>query len=423
MPQPLPATPDVVAPPPGHPRFPLIDSLRAIAAIAIVMVHVALLSGPLLVDHWWRGLLANLNIGVTLFFLLSGFLLYRPFVAARELGSPPTPVATYARRRFLRIAPAYWLALTALTIFPGVYGAFTGNWWIYYGLLQNYPIYTATGGCAENVLRCGLSPTWSLGVEVGFYICLPIFALGMAWLTTRARRSVWFFVEISVLLLISVISVGIQGHDGTSDLFKWLYFSPVGRGWWFALGMALAVLSVHTHERGAEAKPLRWLADNPLVCWGAAIGLYVFCALFLLPPEATFSGRTTYRAQFLSEFVLFGVISALMIIPAVFGEDRGGLPRRILANPVLGWLGLISYGIFLWHFPIMLGLVDGGILDWWPSHAFIVTTITTLAITIVCASISYYALERPLMRFKNKRKPKPRPLVSSGTGPQKAGST
>ena len=99
------SVPDVVAPPPRHPRFPLLDGLRAIAVLTVVLVHVAFFGeaiGPSLGGR----LLAHLNIGVTIFFLISGFLLYRPFIAHRA-GGPGAPAVTqYAKRRLLRIFPA-----------------------------------------------------------------------------------------------------------------------------------------------------------------------------------------------------------------------------------------------------------------------------------------------------------------------------
>jgi peptidoglycan/LPS O-acetylase OafA/YrhL len=89
------------------------------------------------------------------------------------------------------------------------------------------------------------------------------------------------------------------------------------------------------------------------------------------------------------------------MLPAVFGHaQREGLARRVMRNRVLSWLGLVSYGIFLWHFPILVALAEGGVNDWVPGAAFLVLGTLTLAITIVCAALSYYLVERPLMRFK-----------------------
>jgi peptidoglycan/LPS O-acetylase OafA/YrhL len=87
---------------------------------------------------WIGDYTARLDIGVTVFFLISGFLLYRPFVLARFHEAQPVRGRDFARRRLLRIVPAYWLALTVLAIYPGLVGIWTHDWWIYYGFLQIY---------------------------------------------------------------------------------------------------------------------------------------------------------------------------------------------------------------------------------------------------------------------------------------------
>ncbi len=392
--------PAAVAPPPGHPRFPLFDAIRAFAALSIVLVHVAIFSGALN-DAPYRNLVAHLDIGVTIFFLLSGFLLYRPFVAARILGSAGVRLRDYGRRRFLRIAPAYWLALTALAIFPGLDAVFSGDWWVYYGLLQNYPIYTPEAECTSFNFGCGIAPTWTLAIEIGFYVMLPFFALAMARIAPRGRDGRWPHVELAVLAALAGVSVWIQSFNLISDLSIWLFFSPLGRFWWFALGMALAVVSVRVAQRGSEPAMLRWLGDHPGLLWAVALALYLVASLFWLEPRPALAARVGISMlDYLGAYLLFGVIAALIILPAAFGDARGGAPRRILANPLLAWLGLISYGIFLWHYPIMLGLVEGGVNDWWPQMAFPVLATVTLAITVSCAALSYYLVERPLMRRK-----------------------
>lgn len=76
------------------------------------------------------------------------------------------------------------------------------------------------------------------------------------------------------------------------------------------------------------------------------------------------------------------------------------MPRRILANRTLGWVGAISYGIFLWHLPILFELGDLQASGWLPGDPFLVLSAATIAITTVCAAASYYAIERRLMRLK-----------------------
>src|SRR3954469_6463718 len=102
-------TPDALAPPPGNPRFPLLDPLRAVAALAIVVTHTAELGG-FNTTHALGAWTVRLDCGVAGFFVLSGSLLPRPFVAAGRDGRGAPRVARYARRRALRILPGYWVA-------------------------------------------------------------------------------------------------------------------------------------------------------------------------------------------------------------------------------------------------------------------------------------------------------------------------
>src|SRR5947209_19307560 len=106
----------VVAPPPGNPRFPLVDGMRAIAALLVLVVHTSFLSGADF-GAWYGKYASRFDVGVPIFFAISGFLLYRPFVAAHLEGKAGPRVGDYAWRRFLRIVPAYWFALTVLSFY------------------------------------------------------------------------------------------------------------------------------------------------------------------------------------------------------------------------------------------------------------------------------------------------------------------
>jgi peptidoglycan/LPS O-acetylase OafA/YrhL len=128
------AIPPAVAPPPGNPRFPLVDGVRAIAAISVLFFHAGIGSSvPLVYAYQFAS-------GVPIFFLVSGFLLYRPFVAGRLRSSGrKIRIRDFARRRLLRIVPAYWVALTLLAIYPTLSGGVFGSRApIYYGFAQDY---------------------------------------------------------------------------------------------------------------------------------------------------------------------------------------------------------------------------------------------------------------------------------------------
>ena len=98
--------------------FPCFDGLRAVAAISVVLHHVSYPTGKMF-KGYFAPFFTHLDIGVAVFFLISGFLLYRPFVAAAFEGRPGPSVRRFFRRRLLRIFPAYWLALIGIIIFFG----------------------------------------------------------------------------------------------------------------------------------------------------------------------------------------------------------------------------------------------------------------------------------------------------------------
>lgn len=383
--------PDVVAPPPRHPRFPLLDGMRAIAVLSVVFVHAGVSSqsfGPSLAGR----LLAHLNVGVTIFFLISGFLLYRPFIAHRAGGATAPEVAQYAKRRLLRIYPAYWLVITVLVVVPGLTGVVNGQWWIQYGLMQTLPLQGGSG-CTGAPWECGLAQTWSLVVEMTFYVALPLYVLCAARLARGRSVQYWMRAELLLLAALAGISIGLVANGVDPGVRSWVSGTLVGYMFWFALGMGLAIVSVGLRGRESESRILRLVASRPLIPWLAAFAIYVLLSFSVAPTPFIFD-----RGQAVLVHLSFGAIAALLLLPAVFGDSMGGAPRRLLANSIVAWLGLISYGIFLWHYAAALELGVRG-----ADAGFVVVLLGTLAISIPCAAASYYLVERPILRLKYRR--------------------
>ena len=276
MPPPVSVVAPAVMPPPGNPRFPLLDALRAFAALAVLFGHVAG-AAHITVLYWWGPLLANGDQGVTVFFILSGFLLYRPLVSAQLGGAPRPPWRDYARRRLLRIVPAYWLALTVLAIYPGLPGVFTHRWWYYYFFLQVYNHDVSIGGIVI---------AWSLCVEVSFYLLLPFYAVLIKRVTRDRTRLVRVRFELAILGALAVASLALRFVDASFPLDLPVYMQ------WFAIGMGLALVSAAWPEVAHQRRPrsLEWIAVRPGLCWGAAVALYVLLSFLLgKPPAAGYS--------------------------------------------------------------------------------------------------------------------------------------
>ncbi len=345
-------------------------------------------------------IVTHAQIGVTIFFLISGFLLSRPFIAARGGGANAPAVVDYAKRRFLRIFPAYWVVLTVLTILPGFTGVSGGNPVPQYGLFFTLPV--LGGPVCYGFTDCGLAQTWSLVVELTFYAALPLYALAMGRLTGRVALHTWIRLEIGILavlgaasLLFMFVLVPVGGRS------LWLSSTAAGSWYWFSLGMGLAIASVALE--GSDRKPwlVRAVESSPLAFWLCAIVAFLALSLWLpLDPYAL------SKAQQVIHHLIFGLVAFLLLLPAVFGDRKGGLPRRILANPQLAWIGLISYGIFLWHFAIANKFGPLG-----TDLPFVWALFPTAILSIAVAAVSYYLVERPILRLKYQRL---RDLLRSG---------
>lgn len=365
----------------ANPRFPLVDGVRAIAAVLVLVTHVSFLTRAN-VDHPLGPEMARMNTGVSVFFVLSGFLLYRPFIAARLRREEQPDTAPYLWRRLLRIYPAYWIALAAVVLL-GPASIPDAQSFVLWGSLAHV--------LSPDHFFGPLLQSYTLGVEVCFYLFLPLWA----WFVRRLPGPV-VRTELVALAVLGAAGLGWQlyclGEEGALESV-WRNNLP---GWFdhFAIGMALAIAHAaggRAHARLARVPAGAWWALAVAAMVGMSRGLGI--------------ERTAFFIEWWQDLGVHvgGLLLAVgLLVPAVFGPTEVGVPRRVLANPVVAWLGVVSYGIYLWH----EFLLDRWVAWRWtpPFEAdpapFELTLLVVLAGSVAIASVSWLAFERPLLRLK-----------------------
>ena len=377
--------------------------MRAIAAVLVIAGHIlefSYSSGKLYEFGYWLA-----PFGLVVFFGISGFLLYRPFLAARAAGESVgefTP--SYLWRRVVRILPAYWVALTISTIWMSWPGVFSSHWWVYYGLLQTY---------SKHWFLNGLPTAWSLGVELTFYLLLPLIALGLARFGLGSGRKNALRWELGILLGVVFASLAWRVVLGTDEAENRIDQNLLGTLSWFGIGMIFAAAEV---SHPAALGRLRAALSRPLSCWAIAIVCFALIPLKAaskvgLPPHLVLGANT----------VLYGLAAGLLLGPAIF-DDGHGLVERALANRWIVFLGTVSYGLYLWHWPFVAWASSRGYILSLPLSVVWVAVITAVG-TLIAATGSGISFEKPLMlrarsvkAFRHRREGEVEVAVDEGGG-------
>ncbi len=403
---------------PSRPHFPGLEGMRMVAASLVVLTHATYLAG-----NGRSGWLTQPgrfgDAGVAIFFVLSGFLLYRPFVQAHVEGKPQLPALAFWWRRILRIFPCYWLALTVLwaihTFQP--FGLLMGfdlgaSWWKYYLLLQIYIPALGQGGIAQS---------WSIATEVSFYLLLPFWAMGIrllsrkrptpfkleiggiAFLFAFGYLSRWWFSHYTGLAVPVIPGLLPNGVTWRAVSFTWLP-NQIDL---FAIGMAVAALHVWA-TRTQLLDRLGRFTKLPTLWWFGALGIYAVITYGLGDNPGDYKS-----AYWQVRSVLYGSLGLVMLIPLVFGDQTKGLIRRFVTFKPIWWAGSVSYGFYLWHNNLIERLVTmpgptptsppkwTGIFGWQVFNANVYgLMLGALVLGLGAAAISWYLVEKPLLRFK-----------------------
>ncbi len=346
--------------------LPGLDGLRGLAVGAVVAFHLDL--------GWAQGGL----LGVGVFFTLSGYLITDLLLGQYER-TGRLQLADFWLRRARRLLPALfvmlavvvaWVTLLDRSLLPAVRGAvgasmlYVTNWW----LIAQHSSYFAQFGPPSP-----LGHLWSLAVEEQFYLIWPwLLLIGLRW--KRKGSGPYAGLAAASLLLAAASAVAMAllyrpGYDPTR-----VYDGTDTRAFALLIGAALAFVWPSRHLHAEITKRARWVLEG-----AGTAGLVVFAALVW---------RTSEYSPFLYRggMVLLSVATALMVAAAASPASRFG---RILGWEPLRWVGVRSYGIYLWHFPIIVLTTPARGED--PR-----TRVLQLAAIIGCAALSWRYVEEPI---------------------------
>ncbi|GGO69485.1 acyltransferase family protein [Nonomuraea cavernae] len=354
-----------------------LDGIRALAALGVWVLHVAGNTGVMYREGMFAWMTTRLGVAVPIFFLLSGLLLYRPWVRALLEDSPAPRPGLYLWRRVFRVMPAYWV-VTFLALLAWSSMDWTG-WAKWLLLLQNYT--------EQDRAPDGLYQMWTMPIEMAFYLVLPLLAWLLHQWARRGNRPVRLLAGIAVLPVISVASVIVSHAADEPEMALWLPHHLI----YFAAGMAMAVLSVWRKE----IKAIDALAPQLLVL---ALLLYVVLSTELAGPRTL---TLPDVGQSLWRMGLEASVAILLVAPFALAPRHDSLRHRVLGNPVTAYLGRISYSFFLWHAPVItLYYKVTGTQPF--TGDFVQVAILTFVGTMLVSVASYHLIEENALRLSRR---------------------
>lgn len=413
-----PSGPVPAAPPRRTPakRIVGLDGARGIACLGVLVLHVSAHYSPETMSAFKIQLVGQTLI---LFFALSGFLLFLPYVraivAAPEAIKMPNTKA-FALHRFARILPGY-LAIFLISSFvlravylenaslqsPGT-DAGTGMMTDPTQLLANL---TLMQSYIPQYFQTGLNPSWTLSLEFVFYATLPVIGIATLKLRRHLGTSPYFLACIGPVLLLVTGTVGkiaspmLQQHYGISDpiLVEWgpnwvavLNRSFLSLADTFTFGMLAAIVFVAISNgavRGHFATRVRW-----------------YCAALLLPASLASLALIAIHSHYANTALAAaaGLLVLFIVAPMARGEDSA-VARGFDWRP-LKYLGEVSLSVYLWHFPVLLTLGGLGLMAGDSLPGLLRNVVVVLAVTVAVSTLTYRYVERPALNLAKRYRPR-----------------
>lgn len=333
-----------------------IDGLRAIAVLSVIGFHA------------FPSLIKGGFVGVDVFFVISGFLISSIIFSRLETDS--FSYADFYARRIKRIFPALILVLISCIVFgwfvlpPDEYRQLGKHIAFGAAFISNFALWSESGYFDSSADTKPLLHLWSLGIEEQFYIVWPVL-LGLVW----KRR--WNFLTLTVAIAIASFATNIF-TVGSEPVVA--FYSPISRFWELMVGGILAYLILHKPQH---------LARMPN--WQSAIGISLIAiAVLTLNKTSLFPGW----------WALLPTGGAFLVISA---GSTAWPNRHLLGNPILVWIGLISYPLYLWHWPILYVLNNHHLVSPInPPSLFWTLKIVAIIICFLLAQLTYKFFELPV---------------------------
>lgn len=371
-----PHTPTAAPPPAPARRLDSLDGLRGLAALGVLVLHVWMFSwgdGGRQPKGFLDFTLGELRLGVQLFFVLSGYLIFRPFAAAILEGARKGPsLGRYAIRRAARILPAYWLAVGAsfllLRHLDHPMQVDPAELPIFVVFAQNHFLET---------IKHLDPPMWTLAIEASFYATLPVFGLLALKAVGRMRAD-----RRRAALVAPTLLVVAGGLLSTVLAYE--------RHWPQTLSTSLLP---HLVEFGAGMTVAVLLHGRATMARGRA-GALALAGIVLVVANSWWHARGI-GSQDARSLVgdAPGILGLALVIAVLIA---GPWEARLLARGPAKWLGSISYGVYLIHFPVIVFL---RMTERWPEDSLNAALLKVMAITIPLATFSWLFVERPAIRW------------------------
>ena len=360
-------------------HLPALNGLRGLAVIAVVAYHLQL--------GWALGG----YLGVDLFFVLSGFLI-TTLLLEEWVGKGRISLPSFWGRRARRLLPALFLVVAALALYivlDGIFGGPGSNALIDLSGLRGdsiatllyvnnwHLIYAHQSYFAQFSTPSPLQHTWSLAIEEQFYLVWPLVLLLLFRFARRGWRATGMVVTVSLGLLSSLLMavLFVPGVDPSR-----IYYGTDTRLFDLMAGATLAFVAASRPQPDARARRVLHII-GPV----AGVALAVFWV------TAGTSGGLPTDFMFEGGFLVCAILAALVVADARLTEP--GRFSRLLATPPLHFIGTISYGIYLWHWPVIVYLNGSR-----TGLSALPLDLLRIAVTLAVSIASYYLVERPIRR-------------------------